>query len=183
MKNGATKSFEQSYNCQAAVDDRAQVIVAAEVTQQANDKQQVEPMVKAIKENLDEATPKKLTADSGYYSERNLAYLQQAGIDAYIATGRTKHHDKTLPVPRGRIPKSATPKQRMQRKLRTIRGRATYSRRKAVVEPVFGQTKEARGLRAFLLRGLDNVSAEWKLICLTHNLLKIFRSGWRPATA
>jgi transposase len=182
MKDGATKSFEQSYNCQAAVVD-TQVIVAGEVTQDANDKQQAQPMAKAMKENLEGAKPGRLTADAGYYSEENVEYLAGEGIDAYIATGRIKRHEKPLPPPRGRIPKSATAKERMARKLRTARGRATYSRRKAVVEPVFGQIKEARGLRRFLLRGLEKVRAEWKLICATHNLLKVFRSGWRPAPA
>jgi transposase len=182
MKDGATKSFEQCYNCQAAVMD-TQVIGAAEVTQETNDKQQVKPMVEAVKENLDGAKPGRLTSDSGYYSEQNVAYLEAEGIDAYIATGRMKHSEKPAPAPRGRIPASATPKERMARKLRTVRGRATYKKRKAVVEPVFGQIKEARRLRRFLLRGMEKVCAEWKLMCTTHNLLKVFRSGWRPQRA
>ena len=93
------------------------MIVGADVTQQPNDKQQVEPMVETMKENLAGATPKKLTADSGYYSEKNVVYLEQEKIDAYIATGRTKHNDTPQRAPRGRIPKDATVKQRMKRKL------------------------------------------------------------------
>ena len=183
MKDGASKSFEQAYNCQAAVDEKAQVIVAASVTQETNDKQQVKPLIESIKENTGGKKPKKASADNGYFSENNIAYLQEEEIDEYIATGRLKHSEKPPPVSRGRIPKSATAKERMARKLRTVKGRGTYKKRKVIVEPVFGQIKEARGFRRFLLRGLENVTAEWDLICLTHNLLKLFRSGFTPQTS
>jgi transposase len=183
MKMSATKSFEQCYNCQAAVDDAHQVIVAPRLTQYANDKRQVKPVIEKLKSNLDGATPKQVSADSDYYSQDNVTYLAGQQVDAYVATGRWKHTDRVPPAPRGRIPKDATVKERMARKLRTIKGRNTYSKRKAIVEPVFGQIKQVRGFRQFLLRGLDNVSAEWDLICLGHNLLKLFRSGWKPVTA
>lgn len=183
MKMSATKSFEQCYNCQAAVDEAHQVILAPRVTQYANDKRQVKPVMGKLKNNLDGATPKQVSADSDYYSQDNVVYLAGHHIDAYVATGRLKHTDRLLPAPRGRIPKDATVKERMARKLRTIKGRATYSKRKAIVEPVFGQIKQVRGFRQFLLRGFDQVSAEWELICLGHNLLKLFRSGWKPVTA
>jgi hypothetical protein len=124
-----------------------------------------------------------MSADSDYYSEDNVTYLAGHHIDAYVATGRLKHTDRLPPAPRGRIPKDATVKDRMARKLRTIKGRATYSKRKAIVEPVFGQIKQVPGFRQFLLRGFDQVSAEWELICLGHNLMKLFRSGWKPAIA
>lgn len=182
MKDGATKSFEQCYNCQAAVDSRAQVIVAALVTQRANDKQQVEPMIEQMKKNLGGQKPRVVSADAGYFSEENLKYLEGEQIDPYVATGRQKHGSRE-PVPRGRIPSQASPKERMTRKLRTVKGRREYSKRKETVEPVFGQIKEARGLRRFCLRGLQAVEAEWSLICLTHNLLKLFRSGWCPQAA
>lgn len=175
MKDGATKSFEQCYNAEAAVDADSQVIVAADVTQDANDKQQVKPMVEQVKSNTGER-PKELSADSDFFSEANVKYLEGEGVDAYVATEKMKHGERP-PPPRGRIPKDATTKQRMQRKLRTKKGRETYSKRKSSVEPVFGQIKDARGFRRFLLRGLDAVRAEWRLICLTHNLLKLFRSG------
>ena len=174
MKDGATKGFVQAYNCQAAVDADSQVIVAADVTQEANDKKQVEPVIEQVKSNTGEK-PKRASADSGYFSEANAEYLDGEGIDAYVATGRQKHSDPTPPAPRGRIPKNATPKQRMARKLRTKKGRETYSKRKSSVEPVFGQIKDGRGIRRFLLRGIEAVRAEWRLICLTHNLLKLFR--------
>ena len=183
MKDGASKSFEQAYNCQAAVDDKSQIIVATNVTQQTNDKQQVEPMVETIKENTGGETPKKLSADTGYFSETNIEYLEGEEIDSYVATGRHKHGDPPEPSPRGRIPNDLTKKERMARKLRTKKGRETYSKRKAIVEPVFGQIKEVRGFRRFSLRGLGNVMSEWDLICLTHNLLKLFRSGLMPKVA
>ena len=183
MKDGATKSFEQSYNCQAAVDGHCQVIVATRVSQEANDKRELKPVVERLKTNLEGTKPGRMTTDSGYFSEENVTYLAQEQIDGYVATGRIKHGDKPLPAPRGRIPKDASLKERMGRKLRTIKGRAIYAKRKEISEPVFGQIKQVRGFRQFLLRGLRKVSAEWDLICLGHNLLKLFRSALRPATA
>jgi transposase len=183
MKDGATKSFEQSYNCQAAVDSENQVIVGARVSQEANDKQELQPMVEKLKSDLDGQKPLRITTDSGYFSEDNVSYLAQEQIDGYVATGRIKHGDQPLPAPRGRIPKDANLKERMSRKLRTLKGRVIYAKRKVIVEPVFGQIKQVRGFRQFRLRGLSKVSAEWDLICLGHNLLKLFRSNWRPATA
>ncbi|HEQ60483.1 MAG TPA: IS1182 family transposase [Firmicutes bacterium] len=183
MKDGATKSFEQCYNAQAAVDGASQIIVAAEITQEANDKAQVAPMLEAIEVNTGGEQPKRLSADSGYFSETNVEHLQEQGVDAYVATGRTKHGENPPSAARGRIPESASASERMKRKLRTLKGRATYSKRKAIVEPVFGQIKEVRGFRRFSLRGLEKVRAEWTLICLTHNLLKLFRSGLAPQEA
>ncbi len=183
MKDGATGSFEQGYNAQIAVDEKKQIIVASDVTQDANDKQQVGPMVEKLEENTGGKRPKIVTADSGYYSEANAGLLASSGIDAYMATRKQKHNRPLPSAPRGRIPKDATSIERMQRKLRTSKGRSTYSKRKQIVEPVFGQIKEARGLRRFLLRGLENVRAEWDLICLTHNLLKLYRSGRLLKTA
>jgi transposase len=182
MKDGATKSFEQCYNAQVAVDATAQVIVACAVTQEANDKEQVKPMIEKIKSNTGGKKPRKMSADSGFYSETNLETLAKEEIDAYIATDRQKHDEKIPSAPRGRIPEDLSVKARMARKLRTVKGRATYSKRKIIVEPAFGQIKDARGFRRFSLRGLLGVTREWDLICLTHNLLKVFRHAWRPQT-
>jgi transposase len=181
MKDGASKAFEQCYNGQAAVDDKAQVIVAADVTQQANDKQQVQPMVLQMKENLGGAVPEAMTADAGYFSEKNVDFLDGQQIDGYLAVDRQKHG----PAAPEAIPDDAVEgaKARMLCKLHTPRGRQTYRMRKAIVEPVFGQTKSCRGFRGFLLRGLENVRAEWRLICTGHNLLKLFRSGWAAKLA
>lgn len=176
MKDGASKSFEQAYNCQVATNEN-QIIVGRNVTQQTNDKQQLKPLVEDVKETNGEK-PGKVSSDSGYYSDKNVEYLESEEIDGYIATGRQKHSEKVPPAPRGRIPKNATPKERMARKVRTKKGRSTYSKRKHIVEPVFGQIKEARGFRRFSLRGLENVTCEWDIVCLTHNILKLFRSGF-----
>jgi len=182
MKDGASKSFEQAYNCQIASDEQAQIIVGTNVTQETNDKQQVQPVIEDVKERTGQ-TPQKASLDAGYYSDDNVAYLESEGIDGYIATGRQKHGEKIPPAPRGRIPQDATIKEKMARKLRTVKGRATYAKRKQIVEPVFGQIKEPRGFRRFSLRGLANVSCEWDIVCLTHNLLKLFHSGYQVQRA
>jgi transposase len=179
MQDGSTNSFEQCYNAQAAVDEEHQVIVAAAVTQSPNDKEQLEPMVKEMRKNLGKKLPKKLTADAGYYSEDNVKVLGDKRIDGYIAVDRMKHGEVPPPI-RGRPPKEMSVKERMRRKLLTKRGRSAYAKRKGVVEPVFGQIKGARGLRQFLLRGIEKVSAEWDMWCLTHNLLKLHRFAVIP---
>jgi len=183
MRDGATKAFEQAFNGQVAVDSAYQVIVAAGVTQECNDKHQVEPMVERMKANLSGLCPKQMSLDNGYYSDENVEFLRREGIDAYIATGRLKHGEAPPPAPRGRIPNGLTIKERMARKLRTIKGRCTYAKRKEIAEPVIGQIKEVRGFRRFLLRGTEKVRYEFDLICLTHNLLKLFRYGWEAALA
>ena len=169
----------QGYNAQAAVERVLQLIVGQSVTPAANDKQQIEPMVQVIEQQSGQR-PAGLLADSGYCSEKNLAYLAAIGqsghpIDAYIATGKQKHDEYRQPCPRGPLPRNATRVERMKRKLQTGSGRAIYATRKTIVEPVFGQIKQARGFRQFLLRGLAKVQGEWALVCLTHNILKLHR--------
>jgi len=183
MKDGATKAFEQAFNGQVAVDSQCQVIVATGVTQEGNDKQQVSAMIERMRANLDGLHPKEMSLDNGYYTDDNVEFLTQQGIDAYLATGRLKHGEVPLPAPRGRIAKGLSVKERMARKLRTNKGRSTYAKRKAIAELVIGQFKEVRGFRRFLLRGLEKVTYEFDLICLTHNLLKIFRYGREAALA
>jgi transposase len=176
MVNG-DKAFIQAYNAQAAVDDANQIIVGRALTNEANDKQQAKPLVEDVKANTGRV-PAKASADNGYFSEDNVKCLQSQGIDPYIPPSR----DRKLadaPPPRGRIPKGLSLAERMGRKLRTKAGRATYARRKGIVEPVFGQIKSGRGLRQFLLRGLEHVALEWDLWCIGHNLLKLWASGWR----
>lgn len=182
MPDGANKgSFVQGYNAQAAVDSQAQVIVAAEVVQATNDKQQLAPMVEQVEANLGQK-PAAVSADSGYWSEANVTDERVKGVELYVATGRQKHGEKMEPAGES-PPKNVSAEQQMAAKLRTGAGQAVYKMRKAVVEPVFGQIKEARGVRRFQLRGLAKVQAEWRLICLTHNLLKLYRSGWQPQAA
>ena len=175
MKKGG--EYLQGYNCQAAVDASHQVIVGQAVTNQPPDVEHFQPLLDQVRDNCG-VDPKKVSADSGYWSEENDKYAKDHRIDAHIATERLKHNEKPPPV-RGRAPKGLDAKGWMRRKLRTKRGRETYARRKVIVEPVFGQTKEARGIRRFLFRGLQKVRGEWALICATHNLLKLYRA--RPA--
>ena len=170
MLDSGNKMFIQGYNAQAAVDSDNQIILAAEVTRETNDKLQIKPMISRVKKNI-KKYPKVVTADTGYYSETNVSWLEKKHIDPYIATGRLKHDD-----PFSLKCKDNDRKDLMTLKLRTEKGKEIYSRRKTIVEPVFGQIKGSRNYRQFLLRGINNVSSEWKLICLTHNLTKIFRS-------
>jgi transposase len=165
--------FVQAYNVQIAVDD-LQLIVGQAVTQDTNDKQQLLPMITTIDEQSG-ATPTQLLADAGYCSEENLAAIDETTIDAYIATRKQRHSERPERCPRGPLPKTATRVDRMARKLHTQAGAAVYAARKAIVEPVIGQIKQARGFRQFLLRGVQNVQAEWSLVCTTHNILKLYR--------
>ena len=167
----------QGYNAQAAVEPTLLLIVGQLVTEAANDKRQLKPMLEAI-EQQSRQRPEAILADSGYCSEENLAYLESADqperkIDGFIATGKQKHGEHRLPCKRGPLPKGATKVDRMKRKLQTKVGKAVYAARKCVVEPVFGQIKQARGFRQFLLRGKDKVKGEWALVCLTHNILRL----------
>jgi transposase len=171
--------FMQGYNAQAAVDSHAQVIVAQDVTPMAADVGELVPQVTAIGRTLRQR-PKQVLADAGYCSEENLHELERREIDAYIATGRQKHGEWLAPAPRGRPPVDLTRRDRMARKLRTLAGRAAYARRKAIVEPVFGQIKHARRFRQFLRRGWLAVREEWALICTVHNLLKLHTAGAWP---
>jgi len=176
----SNKGWDQCGNAQVLVDE-SQLILAADVTQQANDVQQVAPLLGQMKANLQAAEiverPKEFVADTGYYSDDNTQCVITHEMVPYIATQRLKHHEELPPVPRGRIPKSLTPKQRMARTLRTKKGRETYKKRKGQVEPVFGQIKQAGGFRQFAMRGLSQMKAEWQLVCLTHNLLKLWRAA------
>ena len=176
MRDSSSKAFVQGYNAQAAVDASSQVIVAADVTNEAVDRRQLEPMLEQIEENTGQV-PKEMSMDAGYYSQVNVVRLETRGTEALIPPEKRKHTEPELPAPRGRIPKELSVKERMRRKLRTKRGSAKYELRKQTVEPVFGQIKQVRGFRTFLLRGLENVKGEWQLICTTHNLLKLYRSG------
>jgi hypothetical protein len=179
MPDGSRKgSFLQGYNAQAAVDAEAQVIVAAEVIQETTDNHQLAPMLEQVERNVG-AKPQAASADSGYWDPKQIEDARVQGIDLYVATGKQKHGKSNVAGEDG-LPTPAKPdslRERMKQKLQTEGGRNLYRMRKAIVEPVFGQIKEWRGFRRFLLRGWQKVRAEWKLICLTHNLLKLFRSG------
>ena len=180
MKDGATKGFVQAYNAQAAVDGAAQIIVAADVTQEANDKQQLVPMLTQVAANVG-AAPTVALADSGYFSTTAVTAPALIGIDLHVAPDRQPHGEEpAADTGPPRVPADATVIAAMRAKLQTAAGHAVYALRKAIVEPVFGQIKDGRSFRRFSFRGVAKVRAEWLLVCCTHNLLKLFRSGWTP---
>jgi transposase len=175
MKDGATGSFEQSYNAQIAVDGQAQIIVAATLTQAANDKQQLVPVLEEVKINVGRL-PEKVTADSGYFSAAAVTNEALSSVDLYVTPDSGKKTEQEFAT------ESPPPTEwdqevqaRMREKVKSEHGRVVYKQRKMIVEPVFGQVKEVRGFRRFSFRGLQKNEAEWSLICLTHNLLKLFR--------
>ncbi len=175
------KGYLQGYNGQAMADCDSQVIVSCGVTQEANDVKQLIPMLERCLEQAGRL-PIETLADAGYCSDANLAQ-DGRGTRLFIATTKDWKQRKALrdqPSPRGRIPRSATRRDRMERKLLTQAGRKKYKQRGSTIEPVFGQMHE-RGLNHFLLRGVENVSVEWSMWCTTHNFLKLWRSGRRIA--
>jgi transposase len=186
------KGWDYSGNAQVVVDDACQIIVACAVTAQSNDKQQAVPMAAEALANLGRAgierprdaagqvQPIAQALDSGYFSEAAVSGLEALGLDPYVATARQKHHAPAEALAAA-VPAAAVA--RMRAKLGTAVGRAVYGLRKGLVEPVFGQIKGARGFRRFLLRGLAKVCGEWRLVCLTHNLLKLWRYGCTPAVS
>jgi hypothetical protein len=176
MMRSRPDGWVQGYNVGAVVDDTAQVIVATVVTADPVDTRSLPGLVEQVTRNTGRS-PRRLLADAGYCSDDNLAHLAGAGIDAYVAVARDHHGREAPAAPRGRIPARLSARERMSRKLRTKEGRRHYARRKAIVEPVFGQIKEARGFRRFSLRGLEAVRAEWMLVVAVHNLGKLFGSG------
>jgi transposase len=182
----SNKGWDQCGNAQAVANEH-QIILAADVTDQANDKLQVVPMVDQARDNLDAAGVKRAIGaaviDAGYYSEANTAALESRGIDPYVATERLKHNEKVASAPRGRIPVGLSAKQRMARMLRTKKGRERYAKRKGLIEPIFGQLKQVLGFRQFSLRGLASMRGEWRLMATVHNLLKLWRRGQELAIA
>jgi hypothetical protein len=165
--------FVQGYNAQVAVDDESQVIVAEAVTNQAPDQEHLVPMLDRVIANCGQA-PVVATADSGYFALENVEAFGARGVEPYIAVGRKAAGPELVVVPETAAQEARVT---MAAKLKSKLGRDTYARRKAIVEPVFGQIKQARGFRRFSLRGLDKVRAEWSFVCAMHNLLKLFRYG------
>jgi transposase len=186
IMKASNKGWDQCGNAQAVTNEH-QIILAADVTQQANDARQMVPMVDQARANLDAAgvkdAIKRALGDAGYYSETNATDLKQRGIEAYLATERLKHHEKVASAPRGRIPAGQSAKQRMARKLRTKKGRSMYAKRKGMIEPIFGQLKQVLGFRQFSMRGLLSMRGEWRLMATVHNLLKLWRNDQKLAIA
>ena len=180
--------FHYAYNAQAVVDEHSQVIVAADVTQQAGDVHQLIPMITAATTSLTnagiEGDPKIVLADAGYCSQDNLQQLSDAKVNAVVATGKIRHNERVPDAPTGRIPKDATQRERMARRMRTKAGRADYARRKAIVEPVFGQMKTRQHAGHLRLQGIAGAQGEWTLHAVCHNLRKLANAANpAPATA
>jgi transposase len=178
--------FHYAYNAQTVVDEYSQVVIAAKVTDQAGDVAQLIPMIDAATENLGdagiEASPKVILADAGYCSEDNLEEVADAEINVLVATGRIRRNERVPDTPRGPIPKDATRRERMARRLRTKAGRVDYARRKAIVEPVFGQMKVRQHAGHLRLRGIAGAQGEWTLHAICHNLRKLANAA-NPAPA
>lgn len=178
----ADGAFHQCFNGQAIVDSETQVIVAADVSDQAPDARLLEPALEQLADNLDEidaalADGATLLADAGYLSAENLVITRAHGLDPYIAPGRFRHSEPPAPPPEQPLPEDATARQQMAHKTASDDGRAVYARRKAVVEPVFGQMDTVQGTRRLLLRGQHAARAQWRFGCAIHNLLKLHRNG------
>jgi len=171
MESGG--SFLQGYNCQAAVDEESQIIVGQAACNKCPDNGNLVPMAEQVVGNCGQA-PSTMTADAGYWEPNAPEKCEELGIDVYISTRRCKHgeSEKTCES----VPEDGSALEKMRHKCATKEGKQIYARRKAVVEPVFGQIKEARGFRRFLLRGLRKVQAEWALVCTGHNLLKLYKA-------
>jgi len=178
--------FHYAYNAQAVVDEYSQVILAAKVTEQAGDVAQLLPMIAAATGNLAdagiEAVPDMVLADAGYCSQDNLEAIADTKIDALIATGRIRRNERVPDTPRGPIPRDATRRERMARRLRTKPGRVDYARRKAIVEPVFGQMKVRQHAGHLRLRGIVGAQGKWTLHAICHNLRKLANAA-NPAPA
>jgi len=171
MMDTTTGNYEQAYNPQIAVDAEAQIIVAARMVQSPNDQEQLIPTVLQVKENLG-SLPAVVSADGGYFSSAVITSAVLQDIDLYVPPNE--------PAPKT-IPLDNSVRARMWQKLMSQQGRQLFNRRKTIVEPVFAQIKHVRSFRKFMLRGLAQVEGEWLLMCLTHNVLKLFRA--RPVSA
>lgn len=182
----ADGSFHYCFNGQAVVDEKHQVVLAGQLRQSAADGPALPDLLDELRAGLTAAgidgSPRTLLGDAGYFSADNVAAVTAAGIDPLLATGRLKHGERSAPAPRGRIPKTATAKQRMARKLRTKKGTADYARRKVIVEPVFGQLQTCQTGDRLRLRGKTKADFEWFFHLACHNFRKLFNSGWTATT-
>jgi transposase len=179
MKCSSSAGFEQAYNAQVAVDQDSFFIVACALSNHPNDKAEVAPTLDALPSEL--GTPAAAALDNGFFSEKNIAALEQRHIEPYIATGREPHHKSwqerfaAEPEP---PPENTSPLVKMAYKLRTEIGQAIYRLRKCTVEPVIGIIKAVLGFRQFSLRGLDSADGEWCLVCLAFNLKRLHTLAW-----
>lgn len=176
QESGNKGGYIQGYNAQAAVDAKSQVIVMATITQTNPDNQHLLPMVEVMERELGEL-PRKILVDAGYFSEAQIRAVEAKGVKVFCPPEPWRVAE-SAPCARGRPPLDERFTQFMRRRTRSVRGRAEYRWRKVSIEPAFGQIKQGRGFRQFLLRGVQKVGAEWKLVCLGHNLRKLHTAGW-----
>jgi transposase len=169
MKDHASNTFVQGYNAQLGVDAQSQIIVAATIVQAGNDQKQLVPVLRVVKQNMGRL-PEKVSADAGYFSTAAVTDETLQTVDLYVPPNQREPEFQEL------LTAEATVQQQMWHKLQGAAGAAVYNQRKAIVEPVFAYLKHVRGFRQFLLRGLARVEAEWLWLCLTHNVLKMFRA-------
>jgi hypothetical protein len=169
--------FDQCFNAQAVVTTESLLVIAGEIVQAPNDKQQLAPMlgkIAALPEDLGQVET--LLADNGYFSEANVTLCAAANIEPLIALGRQPHHqslrERFAAAPPA--PDEPTPIEAMAHRLRTPQGKTLYALRKQTPEPVFGIIKSVMGFRQFLLRGLDNVRGEWSLVTMAWNIKRMF---------
>lgn len=181
LKGPGKHQFIQGYNVQVAVDAESQVILSNIVHQSSVDVHQFTSALDEVESNV--GRPLRVVADAGYYSQGNVDEARRRKVAPFIPPDRVEHNEWRGPGPRGPIPKDATSAKRMSRFIRTKRGKQIYKLRQQSVEPVFGQIKSVRGFRSFSLRGLDNVTGEWTLVALAHNMLKLLRASPRAAAA
>jgi transposase len=172
MKDHASNTFVQGYHAQLGVDAQAQIIVAATVVQAGNDQQQLVPLLVRVKQNLGQL-PASVSADAGYFSAAAVTAEEIKSVAVHVPPNAPEPQACEYAAP---LPENATVQERMWQRLKSKEGAAIYNQRKAIVEPVFAYLKHVRGFRQFLLRGQARVEAEWLLMCLTHNLLKMFRA-------
>lgn len=173
VRDGA---FLQAYNAQIAVDEGHQIIVAAALSNQAPDVEYFEPMLRRVVDHCD-AVPRRVTADTGYFSAANVRFAERMGTEPFLSVGSHHNDGRQCDAPAAQPQRQTPDRVAMRRRLDEPYGRAAYARRKATVEPVFGQIRAARGFRQMSFRGLWKNRCEWALVCLTHNLLKLFRSA------
>jgi transposase len=173
------KAFVQAYNAQIAVDADSQVILAADVVQETNDRRQLVPMVRKVADNAG-SRPERVSADAGYWSDAAVGQVEAEGSTAYVAPKKIGHREwRELAPADGSERTEDSPRERMWHRLRTPGGRAEYDKRKISVEPAIGQLKTVQGCRQFLLRGAQKVKGEWLLACTGHNILKLLRAHRR----
>ena len=184
MKSGNGSHFEQAYNAQAAVDTETYLIVGQLVTDAPNDKQQLNPVLSSIPEEV--AAPANVLADTGYYSEDAVNQAEaDDGPTVYCAMAKSGHHISVADLEKQPLPEAPPPgapmKEQMGHRLKTPEGKALYKQRKQTVEPVFGVIKEVLGFRRFSMRGKEKAETEWSLVCLSYNLKKLFNLSGRCA--